>query len=111
MDLFDLKGKALLLNYYSRFIEVQQLQSMTTSSVISFLKPIFARYGIPCTLISDNGPQFASVEMKQFVKTYGFDHITTSPYYPQANSQTQHTVHSIKSLLTNVQDPYLALLS
>ena len=64
----------LLVDYYSPFIEVQQLQSTKTSSVISFLKPIFARYGIQSTLISDNGPQFTSVEMKQFAETYGFDH-------------------------------------
>ena len=98
MDLFDLKGKTyiLLVDYYSRFVEVQQLQSMTTSSVISFLKPIFARYGIPATIISDNGPQFASVEMKQFSETYGFSHVTTSLYYPQANGQAERTVSKCK---------------
>ena len=113
MDLFDLRGKTyiLLVDYYSQFVEVQQLQSMTTSSVISFLKPIFARYGIPATLISDNGPQFASVEMKQFAETYGFSHVTTSPYYPQANGQAERTVKTIKNLLANAKDPYMALLS
>jgi len=91
MDLFDLKGKTyiLLVDYYSRFVKVQQLQSTTTSSVISFLKPIFTRYGFPVTLISDNGPQFTSVEIKQFAETYGFHHITSSPYYPQANGQAE----------------------
>ena len=79
MDLFDLKGKKLV-DYYSQFVKVQQLQSTTTFSVI-FLKPIFARYGIPVTLISDNGPQFTSVEMKQFAEIYGFHYITSSPYF------------------------------
>ena len=90
-DLFDLKGKSyiLLVDYYSRFVEVQELKSTTTSSVISFLKPIFARYGIPVTLVSDNGPQFTCTEMRQFAETYGFHHITTSPYYPQANGQAE----------------------
>ena len=103
MDLFDLKGKSyiLLVDYYSRFVEVQQLQATTTSSVISFLKPIFARYGIPTTLISDNGPQFTSAEMRQFAETYGFCHITSSPYYPQANGQAERTVRTIKNLLQN----------
>jgi len=54
MDLFNLKGKSyiLLVDYHSRFVEVQELKSTTTSSVISFLKPILARYGIPVTLVS-----------------------------------------------------------
>jgi len=108
MDLFDLKRKTyiLLVDYYSRFVEVQQLKSTATSSVISFLKPL-----LNMALISDNGPQFASVEMKQFVEAYRFAHVTTSPYYPQANGQAKHTVCTIKSLLTNSQDPYMALFS
>jgi len=91
MDLFDLKGKTyiLLVDYYSRFVEIQHLQSTTTSSIISFMKPMFARYGIPVTLISDNGPQFTSAEMRRFAETYGFHHITSSPYYPQAKLDKQ----------------------
>ena len=69
-DLFELKGSTyiLLVDYYSRFVEAQKLTSTTTASVIAFLKPMFARYGIPNTLISDNGPQFSSAEMKEFSK-------------------------------------------
>ena len=41
---------------YSRFPEVIQLTSLMIS-VINALKATFARYGIPETLVSDNGPQ------------------------------------------------------
>ena len=80
-DLFELKGSTyiLLVDYYSCFVEVQKLNS---TSVVAFLKPMFAHYGIPATLISDNGPQFSSAEMKEFAETYGFHNVTTSPYYP-----------------------------
>ena len=33
------------------------------------------------------------------------------PYYPQANHQAKRTVHTIKNLLQNAKDPYMALLS
>jgi len=49
--------------------------------------------------------------MIQFAEAYGFAHVTTSPYYPQSNGQAEHTVRTIKSLLANAQDPYMALLS
>ena len=113
MDLFDLKGKTynLLVDYYSHFVEIQHLQSTTTSSIISFLKPMFARYSIPVTLISDNGPQFTSAEMRQFAEIYGFYHITSSPNYPQANGQAEQTVRTIKNLLQNANDPFMALLN
>ena len=42
-------------------------------------KSTFARYGIPQTLRSDDGPQFDSKEMSSFAESYGFVHDTSSP--------------------------------
>ena len=72
--------------------EVQKLSSTASSSVITHLKSIFARFGIPAEMVSDNGPQFSSQEMKDFSENYGFRHITTSPHYPQANGLAERTV-------------------
>jgi len=57
-DLFEFKGifYLLLVDYYSRFIEVVKLSAITTKSVISAMMPIFARYGIPDVIVSDSGP-------------------------------------------------------
>ena len=89
-DLFELKGSTyiLLVDCYSRFVEVQKMTSTTTASIIAFLKPMFAWYRIPATLISNNGPRFSSAEMQEFPELYGFYHIT-SLYYPQANGQAE----------------------
>ena len=56
-DLFQLKGRDYLLvvDYFSRFPEIQRLSSTTSSSVIGALKTMFSRFGIPETVISDNG--------------------------------------------------------
>ena len=66
MDFFEPKGSMYLLvvDYYSRFVEVQKLSSTTSTSVIMHLKPLFARFGIPAEMVTDNAPQFASNEMK-----------------------------------------------
>ena len=63
------------------------------------LKGTFARYGIPAVMASDNGPQYDCAEMKQFAQEYGFRHITTSPYYPQANGKVEKVVRTVKQLL------------
>ena len=58
-DLFTLGGKDYLLtvDYYSKWVDVGLLRDSTVSSeVITQLKSMFARYGIPSELISDNGP-------------------------------------------------------
>ena len=59
----------------------------------------FARYGIPDTFLSDNGPQYTSQEFFNFLKTYGFKLITWSPYYARATSKAEATVKEAKKML------------
>ena len=79
------------------------------------MKSIFARHGIPETVISDNGPQFASKEFAEFASTWELCHITSSPRYPKANGMAERTVQTIKKLLEKSdmknEDPYLAILT
>uniref|UniRef100_A0A1X7U3E4 Integrase catalytic domain-containing protein n=1 Tax=Amphimedon queenslandica TaxID=400682 RepID=A0A1X7U3E4_AMPQE len=79
------KSYLVIVDYFSRYIEVQPLSSTTSASLISSRKSIFSRHGIPDTLMSDNSPQFVSKEMSQFAKAYGFIQVTSSPHYPQSN--------------------------
>ena len=87
------------------------MTSTTATRVIAALKAIFSCHGIPAIFMSDNGPQFAAQEMKEFADSYGFEHITSSPHYPQSNGLAERTVKTVKSLLEHSPDPYLALLS
>ena len=112
-DLFYWKGSTYLLvvDYLSRFIEIARLTSEDSSEVIRQMKVIFARHGIPCKVVSDNGPQFASREFAKFAQTYGFTHRTSSPRHPQGNGEAERAVRTVKCLLRKADDPFLALLS
>ena len=63
LDLFDFHQRTYLVtvDYYSNIFEVDYLQGTTSRDVIHKVKAHFARYGIPDTVMSDNGPQFSSV--------------------------------------------------
>uniref|UniRef100_A0A3B1IFN4 Gypsy retrotransposon integrase-like protein 1 n=1 Tax=Astyanax mexicanus TaxID=7994 RepID=A0A3B1IFN4_ASTMX len=84
-DLFTLKNANYLLvvDYFSRYIEIAQLSPTRCADVIVHLKSVFARHGIPETLITDNGPQFSGAQMSAFAAEYEFVHVTSSPRYPQ----------------------------
>ena len=49
--------------------------------------------------------------MKKFADTYGFILLTSSPHYPQINRLAERTIQTIKELLQDSPDLYLALLS
>ena len=72
---------------------------------------MFSRYGIPEVMMSDNGPQYSSQEMKDFASSYGFIQVTSSPHYPQSNGLAERMVRTMKELLKKSEDPYLALLN
>ena len=101
----------IVVDYFSRYLEVVQLKSTTSSSVIKALKAMFSHHGVPSIFMSDNGPQFVSREMKEFADSYGFTLVTSSPHYPQCNGLAERTIQTIKQLLQYSRDPYLALLS
>ena len=112
-DICTLKGTDYLItvDYFSRYPEVTQLRTTTSSTVINSLKSIFARHGIPETVRSDNGPQFASSEFDDFARNYQFRHTTSSPHFPSSNGQAERAVKQVKHLLKRADDPFLALLS
>ena len=115
-DLCDLNGRTLLVvcDYFSGFVEVERLHSMTTSAVSRTLKTLFSRYGVPDVLMTDNGPQFASAEFVSFASKWGFRHVTSSPRYPQSNGRAENAVKTIKRLFKKCkesgQSEYQALL-
>ena len=96
---------------FSRYPEVVKLNNTTSKAVINILKHIFAHHGIPEILYSDNGPQYLSVDMKEFASAYGFEHITSSPHYPRSNGLAERIVKTIKSLMKKSTDLNLLLLS
>ena len=58
---------------------MMKLNTTTSTSVILNLKPVLARFGISLVMVTDNGPQFVSKEMAEFLEAFGFRHVTTSP--------------------------------
>ena len=67
MDLSEFKGHTfpLIIDYFSRWIEITHLQTTTSSFAIENCKSIFARNGIP-----NNGHQFSSKESMNVVNVF-----------------------------------------
>ena len=100
-----------MVDYYSRYVEVEKLDDTKSRTVVNHTKSIFARHGIPSV---GRSPQYSAQEYQKFSKEWKFEHQTSSPYYPKSNGLAEKAVQTVKMLLTKAKadgkDPYLSLL-
>lgn len=69
---------------FSKFCWLMPLRAATAKLTICALQThLLQHFGIPQTIVSDNGSQFTSQDFHRFCKGNGIRHVTTSPYYPQ----------------------------
>jgi transposase InsO family protein len=111
-DFCDFNGKDYLIvtDYYSRYIEICNMPSTTSSATTRALMSLYARHGLPEEIGTDNGPQFTSQEFQAFNEKWDIRHTTSSPLYPQSNGEAESAVKVAKSILRQ-DDVQLALLT
>ena len=83
----------IVVDAHSKWVEVGLTASATSKVTMEYLRELFARFGLPQTVVTDNGSCFTSTE---FMKKNGIEHITTSPYHPSSNGMAERTVQLVK---------------
>ncbi|XP_037782060.1 uncharacterized protein K02A2.6-like [Penaeus monodon] len=106
----------IVADYYSKFPIIRKMPiHVTSTAVIKALKNLFSEYGVPERVYSDNGRQYSSEEFVKFASNWEFEHITSSPHYPQSNGFIEKTVQTVKNTINKAkrsnQDPDMALLT
>ena len=66
----------IVVDYFSKYPEVIKVESKCAKTTVEVMKAIFARNGIPTTVVADNVP-FNSRCFKEFAKEWQFN-LTTS---------------------------------
>ena len=57
---------------------------------------MFAVYGLPDKLVTDNGPTFTSELFSEFMQQNGIHHIQTAPFHPASNGLAEWAVQTVK---------------
>ncbi|XP_052750706.1 uncharacterized protein K02A2.6-like [Galleria mellonella] len=89
----------IVIDAYTKWLEIIPMKSTTSRSTISHLDTIFATFGVPKYIVTDNGPQFISDEFKTHCQNIGITHIRTTPYHPRTNGLAERAVRTFKERL------------
>lgn len=100
IDIAEIGGRAYLIvmDYYSRWLEILKIKPKTSTAVIKKLKKFFSRFGILEVIVADNNP-CGNFEFKKFALDWDFTVINSSPNYPKSNGLAEKAVGIAKVLI------------
>ena len=61
------------------------------------LQTVFANFGLPEQIVTDNGSAFTSKKLEIFLQQNGIQQTRTAPYHPASNGQAERTVQTSKT--------------
>jgi len=78
------------VDYFTKWIEAEPLATITAQNVQNFVwKNIVCRFGIPHSIVSDNGRKFIDQGLMTFYNDLGIKSLTSSVEHPQTNGQAE----------------------
>lgn len=94
---FANKMMLVITDAYSKWPEVFIMNGTEADVTVRKFRECFARFGIPNSIVTDNGPQFTSKVFMEFCSQNGIRHITSPPFHPATNGAAENCVKSVKS--------------
>lgn len=101
----------IMVDAHSKWPEViGPMKTTTAEATANAMHNIFARYGLPKQIVSDNGPPFQSAKYEGFLRQNGIQKMLVSPYHPSSNGLAGQFVQTFTcSLESSASDPSCTL--
>ncbi|GJV19293.1 reverse transcriptase domain-containing protein [Tanacetum coccineum] len=93
------KDEPWFADFANYLAKAQALPTNNARVVISFLKKLFCRFGMPKALINDRGTHFYNKIMERTMKRYGVNHRFSTSYHPQTSGQVENINRALKRIL------------
>ena len=93
----------VMIDAHTKWIEIIPTKDTSSAATISVMRHVLSHFGLPMTLVTDNGSNFCSREFELFLSNNGVRHITSTPYQPSINGQAENAVKSLKMFLKHCE--------
>ena len=93
----------VVVDTYSKFPEVEIVNSTEARVCIPKLDKIFATHGIPKKITTDNGPPFNGREYERYINILGIEWHTITPHWPQGNANAESFMKPLGKLMKTAQ--------
>ena len=89
----------VVCDYGTRYPEAVPLRTVDAETVAEELMVIFSRVGIPREILTDQGTNFQSQQLRELYRLLHIDALCTSPYHPQTDGLVERFNQTLKSML------------
>lgn len=88
----DAKVFLLFVDAHIKWLEVREFSNTASATVIGELRNVFATFGKPQKVVSDNKSAFVPEEMQTFYGLNGVFAVTSALFHPGTNRQAEQMV-------------------
>ena len=94
----------VMVDSFSKWPEIYKCKHPTARNTIKALDEVFSCFGVPNTVVSDNGTMFTGKEFKDYCYSLAIEHIMTPAYNPRSNGQAEGFVYLFKRALRKIME-------
>ena len=89
-----------IIDLFSKYLEAYALKKVTSKAIVECLVKFITSYGIPCSILSDNGANLISEVIQNLCHELNIIKINTAPYRPQSNGSLERFHRCLKAMLS-----------
>ena len=94
----------VIVDAFSKWADICNMKkNIESSALIRELRKVFATFGLPDCVVSDNGPQLVSEETTKFYRDNGIEFIPIPSYKPQCNGLAERMVRTFKAAMKKMK--------
>lgn len=94
----------IVIDSHSKWLEIVPMKTATCETTVTALQDIFARFGLPEHIVTDNGTQFTGLKFKRFLLRNNIRHTCSAPGHPATNGIAERYVGYFKHQMKKMSE-------